>query len=176
MLPNNGSRAIQSQQLPYIVIRRLPIKKTNNPKVRFEVLTAGTIRSSVFKDITQYSSVKFNCCFREIDRLHLHGRVVSEERKQHEEGSICCVFQVGFYLGLLFEPEDRGDMFLRKVKNTSRSRQPVLAPSHIFLVLLFDPEDGGGYFPAKCRFTLTGLHGDMFQISELFRIQIFSWL
>jgi hypothetical protein len=37
----------------------------------------------------------------------------------HRASSVCCLIQAGFLLGLLFDPEDGSDMFLRNVDRIS---------------------------------------------------------
>jgi hypothetical protein len=48
--------------------------------------------------------------FGAINRLHLQGRRVSQERNQQEE-----ILAAAYLLGLLFDLEDGGDMFFRNV-------------------------------------------------------------
>jgi hypothetical protein len=50
--------------------------------------------------------------------LHLQGRKISQAKNQRaadssEGGSACCLLHAGFFVGLFFDPEDGGDMFLR---------------------------------------------------------------
>jgi hypothetical protein len=73
----------------------------------FEVLTAVVMKSTIFLDITQCSPLKVYRCFGGTYRLYLHGRRISQAT------AIC--FYAGFLLGLFFDPEDGGDMFLRNV-------------------------------------------------------------
>jgi hypothetical protein len=40
---------------------------------------------------------------------------VSEEEAKQETSIACCLFHVGFLLGLFFSHEDGGDVFLRNV-------------------------------------------------------------
>jgi hypothetical protein len=74
--------------------------------VGFEVLTAVVMKSSIFWDITPCSLLKVNRGFGGTYRHHLQGRRISLARNQRErrwQAELC----------LFFDPEDRGDMFLR---------------------------------------------------------------
>jgi hypothetical protein len=64
----------------------------------FEVLTAVIMKSSIFGDITPCSPLKVYRCFR--------GTLQAE---------LATCFHAGFLLGLFFDPEDGGNMFLRNV-------------------------------------------------------------
>jgi hypothetical protein len=79
--------------------------------VGFEVLTAVAMKSSVFWDIAPCSSVKVNRRFGY--GLNLQVRRISQVRNQHEAGS---KEGSGLFLGLLFDPDDGGDMSLRNVR------------------------------------------------------------
>jgi hypothetical protein len=71
-----------------------------------EVLTAVVIKSSIFWGITPCSALKVNRRLGGTCHLHLRGRRIrSASYRLH----------AGFFLGLLFDPEDGGDMFLRNV-------------------------------------------------------------
>jgi hypothetical protein len=67
--------------------------------VRFEVLTALFMKSTIFRDITPCSPFKVNRRFGGTYRLHL----------------LATCFHAGFLLILFFDPEDGGDMLLRNV-------------------------------------------------------------
>jgi hypothetical protein len=60
------------------------------------------MKSSIFWDITQCSPLKFNRRLEGTCRLHL-------------QSSISYLLHAGFLLGLFFDPEDRGNIFLPKV-------------------------------------------------------------
>jgi hypothetical protein len=49
--------------------------------------------------------------FRRTYCLHFQGGTVSQARKQHKQGQIQLIYTV--FLGLHFDPEDGGNMFLR---------------------------------------------------------------
>jgi hypothetical protein len=70
--------------------------------VGFEVLTAVVMKSIIFWDITQCSPLKVNRRFGGTYRLHL-------------QALLATCFYTGFLLGLYFDPEDGGDMFVRNV-------------------------------------------------------------
>jgi hypothetical protein len=70
--------------------------------VGFEVLTAVVMKIPVFWDITPYSSLKVNQLFGGKCRLHL-------------QSFACFLLHAGSLLGLLFDPENGGDMFLQIV-------------------------------------------------------------
>jgi hypothetical protein len=72
------------------------------------------VRSFIIWDIKLCAPVKVNPCFSGTYRLHLHGRRLNQAGNQHEASSIaCCLIHAGFLLGLLFNHEDGGVMFLR---------------------------------------------------------------
>jgi hypothetical protein len=78
-------------------------------------------------------------CFTLVSRLYYFSTLKMEaicssetSRNQHARGSTCCVFHVGFSLGLLFEPKDGGDMLLRNFKKPAWRRQSLLAASRMF--------------------------------------------
>jgi hypothetical protein len=57
------------------------------------------------------------------------------------------LFHAGFFLGLFFDPEDGGDVFLRNVAcRHHASSACYLLYASFLLHLLFDPEDGGDVF------------------------------
>jgi hypothetical protein len=51
--------------------------------IQFEVLTAVTMKSTTFWDVTLCSTVQVNWCFRGTYCLHLQGQRVSQARRQH---------------------------------------------------------------------------------------------
>jgi hypothetical protein len=76
---------------------------------------------SIFWDITTCSAVKVNGISEEYIAFIFRA---SQARNQHEAGSkdiifllcfACYLLHAGFLLGLLFYPEDRGDMFFQNV-------------------------------------------------------------
>jgi hypothetical protein len=69
---------------------------TEEQCVGFEVLTAVVTKRSIFWDITPCSPSKVNPRFRGTSRANLPATY----------------FHAGFLLGLFFDPEDGGDMFL----------------------------------------------------------------
>jgi hypothetical protein len=70
----------------------------------FEVLTAVVMNSTIFWDITPCSPLRVNRRFGGTYGLHLQSRAL-----------LATFFHAGFLLGLFFDPEDGGDMFLRNV-------------------------------------------------------------
>jgi hypothetical protein len=74
-----------------------------------EVLTALAVKNTIFWYIAPCSPLKVNLRFGGTYHPHLHGRRINLARKV----AIC--FHAGFFLGLSFDPEDGGDMFLRNV-------------------------------------------------------------
>jgi hypothetical protein len=75
-------------------------------RVGFEVLTAVVMKSSTFWDITQYIPLKVDRRFEQTCRLHLQDRRKSQARNQDS---------AGFFLGLVFDPENGDDMVLLNV-------------------------------------------------------------
>jgi hypothetical protein len=71
--------------------------KTNNNCVGLDVLTAVPMKNSAFWDITLCSLLKIN---RRYGGMCHFG---------------CCLLHAGFLVGLIFDPEDGGDIFLRNV-------------------------------------------------------------
>jgi hypothetical protein len=65
------------------------------------------IKSTVFWHITSCNLLKFNRRFGETCSLHL-------QKKPSKKPGLY-VLHAGFLLGLFFDPENRGDMFLRNV-------------------------------------------------------------
>jgi hypothetical protein len=79
------------------------------------------MKDTVFWDITPCSLLKVSRRFGGTCRLHLQGRRISREINQRERrwqaeptsALLATSFHAGFFLGLFFDPEDEGDMFLR---------------------------------------------------------------
>jgi hypothetical protein len=69
--------------------------------VGFEVITAVVMNISIFWDITPCSPLRVNQRFGGTFRLHLQG------------SKLATYFTLVFLLGLFFDTEDVGDMFLR---------------------------------------------------------------
>lgn len=86
------------------------IKGENALLVRFEVLTATTMKSMVFWVVMLFSLEKTEHC-RETYHFHLQGRRVSEARNQQEvnlrHSCVCCL--ACFMLWLLFNHENGGE-------------------------------------------------------------------
>jgi hypothetical protein len=81
----------------------------------FEVLTAVTMKSSIFWYITPCCSVKVNQRFGVTYRFHLQGRRIRQAIDQHELGRKQSMIHAGFLLGLHFDPEYEFNMFHRNV-------------------------------------------------------------
>jgi hypothetical protein len=83
-----------------------------HPLKGFEVLKAVIVKCSVFWDVTPCSPFKVNRRFGGKYCILLHGRRISHARNQSEA---CYLLHAGFLLGLFFDPNDGGDIFLRKI-------------------------------------------------------------
>jgi hypothetical protein len=73
--------------------------------------SAVVIKNSVFWVITSCSSLEVNRLFGRTCRFHPQGRWIS----QGNPALFATCFHVSFMFGLLFDPEDSGDMFHRNV-------------------------------------------------------------
>jgi hypothetical protein len=78
--------------------------------VGFQVGTPAAMKRNIFWNITPFSPLKGNQRFEGTYRLHLQDRRISRARNQ-----LVTSFYAGFLLGLFFDSENGGDMFLRKV-------------------------------------------------------------
>jgi hypothetical protein len=79
----------------------IPVRQTILTCVGFEVLTVVVMKSTIFWGITLCSPLNVNRRFGGTYRLCLQGQI-----------SACTCFHTGFLLGLFFDAEDGGDMFL----------------------------------------------------------------
>jgi hypothetical protein len=111
----------------------------------FEVLTVVTMTSTIFRDVMPYSPVEVNRHCLLLTGFFL-GLLFGPE-----EGNNTFLWNFGrrrlllvIVLWLLFDPEDGGKMFLR---NVGRRRFHL---ADFLLGLLFDPEDGGVMFLETC--------------------------
>jgi hypothetical protein len=94
------------------------------------------MKSTIFWGTTPCSPLKVNRRFEGTYRLHFLGYIpddgilhnhrcenlksyivflYGEATHRHIQALLATYFHVGFLLGLFFDPEDRGDMFLRNV-------------------------------------------------------------
>jgi hypothetical protein len=107
-----------------------------NHIIGFEVLTAVVMKGSIFWDITLCSPLKVNRRFGRVSSLHIQRR----RKKPPWTRFACYLFHAGLFLGLYFDPENEGDMFLRNVGSLSMGYTPLyLHPSLTFsfsLILL----------------------------------------
>jgi hypothetical protein len=67
------------------------------------------MNSSILWDKAQCRPLKVNRRFKGTYRFHLQCQRINQERNQHESRYL---LHAGFFLGLFFEPENGGDMFL----------------------------------------------------------------
>jgi hypothetical protein len=89
----------------------------HNLKMQDEVPTTVVMKSSSFWDITPCSPLKVNRRFGGTCCLHLQGRRI-KARKRYEAVSKYRTAEIAisfWFLGLFFDPEDGGDMYLRNV-------------------------------------------------------------
>jgi hypothetical protein len=87
-------------------------------KVKFGWRGGHSLKSYIFWDITPCSPLKINRRFGRIYRLHFQCRM-NHVKNQHEAGSkqssVSFFLHAGSLFGLLFDPKDGGDMYLRNV-------------------------------------------------------------
>jgi hypothetical protein len=83
-----------------------------DPKSHQEIvaLTAVVMKSCIFWDMTPCSPLKID-----VSEEHIAYIFRAEEQTEQETSSACYLCQVGFLLGLLFDPDDDGEIFLRNV-------------------------------------------------------------
>jgi hypothetical protein len=101
----------------YFVIHKSSIHSTPNNLnfVRFDVITAVVTESTIFWDTTPCSPLKVIRRFGGTYRLHLQGRISRARNQRESRALLGTCFHAGFLLGVYFNPEDGGKMFLRNV-------------------------------------------------------------
>jgi hypothetical protein len=96
-------------------IRNKKARSHQNKWNHFMKGLAKTVPSSW--GITLCSPLKVNRRFGGTYRLHLQGRRISRARNQRkirwQAALVAIYFHSGFLVGLFFDPEDGGDMFIR---------------------------------------------------------------
>jgi hypothetical protein len=97
--------------------------------VTFEVLTAWTIKITILRAVTPCNVVDAYRCFRGICCLHSQGQWVNRARNY----SARCSFPA-WLLGLPFDPEDGGNMFLLKSMSSIRLNGVTSQKIAVFLV------------------------------------------
>jgi hypothetical protein len=108
------------------------LNSTNNVYcVGFEVLTAVTMKPSIFWDITPCSQMKVNQRFGGACCLYLQGRLISR-------ASYLLHFLL--LLGLRFNPESRDDMFLPNSGSRSLDYTALYPGRYVFSTSIGDPE------------------------------------
>jgi hypothetical protein len=84
------------------------MQQTTYNNVRFEMITTVLMKGSILWDITPCSLLKVNQCFRGTCCLHFQGQRISQVKNQ-------CEAVAREQLGLFFNPEYGGDMFLQNI-------------------------------------------------------------
>jgi hypothetical protein len=135
---------LHSVTTQYTVLTIVTADKTSTARkyVRFEVLTAVVMKISIFWDITSTSPFKVNRYFGGTCRLHLQGRRISQVKTPD---MFTTWFRAAILLGLFFDREDGGDIFLRNFGRLSTdytALYPKRQNSAIRFLSYGSPEDG----------------------------------
>jgi hypothetical protein len=115
--PRAGLDAVEKRKISCPCWESNPGRPSRGPLLyRLCIETDLAAIISIFLTITPCSPVKGDRYFLETCCLHLQGRRLSQPlNSMNQTGSACCLLHAGFLLGLLFDPENRDDMFLRNV-------------------------------------------------------------
>jgi hypothetical protein len=88
------------------------IFRSRHQYIAFEVLIPVVMKSSIFWDISPCSPSKVNRRFGRTCCLYLQGQRISQARNQRKSvATLATCFPTGFLHGLVFDPEDGGNMF-----------------------------------------------------------------
>jgi hypothetical protein len=110
--PNPGGTSVESRAFDESALNELnaadgwaQYSRRYTHQVGFEVFTAVMLKSIIFWDMTPCSPLCSNRRFGGTQRLHLQGRRNVQQTTE----------QACWFVGLFFDPEDGGAMFLRNV-------------------------------------------------------------
>jgi hypothetical protein len=100
----------------------------------------GFLESSGSWHVTPCRPVKVNRRFKGAYCLHLHGLCVNKKRNQHKAGckqGACCLLPAGLLIGLLFSPENGGNIFLRTRLTFTGLQGVIYQKTELFIILYF---------------------------------------
>jgi hypothetical protein len=94
---------------------------------------------TIFWDITPCNPLKADQRFGGTDRLHLQGQRISRARYQRESK---CQAEPGAILGLFFDPEDSGDIFLQNIGSLFNGLHSIISQKIVLFLIVPHILDG----------------------------------